>query len=156
MTDWLKRAASFFQERGGYPTDKTDETPPTGQAEPLSSVSSVGGAGLSEKRDALSSVSSVGVPPLSAEIADPEQAALDWLHADLQRDVVPAAGVIERGIKADHRRATLYRVAKERLLEQRGVDGRLYWSRPYSPADINAKFAWWRAYHDRNEGHRDE
>lgn len=154
MTDWLKRAASFFQERGGYPTDKTDETPPAEQAEHLSSVSSVRGVGLSEKRDELSSVSSVGVPPLSTEIADPEQAALDWLHADLQRDVVPAADVMERGIKAGHKRATLYRVANECLLEQRGVDGRLYWSRPYSSADISAKFAWWRRFHTGGEADR--
>lgn len=149
MTDWLQRAAAFFQKEGGTPTDKTDETP-------LSSVSSVEGVAVSEKREDLSSVSSVGVPPLSAEIADPEQAALDWLHADLQRDVVPAAGVMERGIKAGHKRTTLYRVARERLIEQRGIDGRLYWSRPYSPADISAKFAWWRAFHDCNEGRRDE
>jgi hypothetical protein len=146
VIDWLKRAAAFFQERGGTPTDKTDESP-------LSSVSSVDLPPLSAERGDLSSVSSVGVPPLSAEIADPEKAALDWLHDYLRRDVVPATDVMEHGIRAGHKRTTLFTVARERLLELRGVDGRLYWSRPYSPADINATFARWRERTD-NEGTR--
>jgi hypothetical protein len=139
VTDWLQRAAAFFPEGWGCAADETDETM-------LSSASSVDPPGLCEQRDDLSSVSSVGQPPVSAKIADPEQAALDWLYADLLRDVVPAADALERGINAGHARAILFRVAKEHLLEQRGVDGRLYWSRPYSPADINARFASWRAW----------
>lgn len=81
----------------------------------------------------------------------PPEEPLAWLRQYLGRDVVPADAVLQAGRDAGYSMGTIKQLAKVWLCEQRGIDGRVYWSRPWSPADISAKFAEWRQFHADNE-----
>jgi hypothetical protein len=76
---------------------------------------------------------------------------LEWLRGYLGRDVVPADTVLQAGRDAGYSMNTIKQLAKVWLCEQRGMDGRVYWSRPWSPSDVNALFAKWRQFHADNE-----